>query len=157
MYKGAIIIVSHDRHLLELSADRLVLLSDGTAVEFSGGLSEYQEMIASGPKSTMESIVSPPISSKSQNKKEKRRSSAQNRKQRSSLLDKVKRAEATVNQLMTERSCIDEALVDNLGLQNDAGKRKASNLMKSRASIEIKIKEAELAWLEATEGLDKLS
>jgi hypothetical protein len=73
------------------------------------------------------------------------------------LLDKVKRAEATVNQLMTERSCIDEALVDNLGLQNDAGKRKASNLMKSRASIEIKIKEAELAWLEATEGLDKLS
>ena len=40
-YTGAVVIVSHDRHMLEMTADRLVLVDDGTAKEFDGSLDDY--------------------------------------------------------------------------------------------------------------------
>ena len=40
-YSGAVVIVSHDRHMLEMTADRLVLVDNGTAREFDGSLDDY--------------------------------------------------------------------------------------------------------------------
>ena len=52
-YSGAVIIVSHDRHLLELTADRLVYVADGTATEFPGTLDDYQDLVMGrGPAGT---------------------------------------------------------------------------------------------------------
>src|SRR4051812_40598621 len=57
-YSGAVIIVSHDRHMLELIADRLVLVDGGTAREFDGSLEDYTALVlakdaaASGPAKT---------------------------------------------------------------------------------------------------------
>lgn len=42
-YKGALILVSHDRHLLEAIADKLWLIDDGKVSEFNGDLNDYQE------------------------------------------------------------------------------------------------------------------
>lgn len=39
-YDGAVVLVNHDRHMLELSADRLVLVDGGTAKEFSGSIED---------------------------------------------------------------------------------------------------------------------
>lgn len=44
-YEGAVVLVSHDRHMLELAADRLVLVDNGTATEFSGSIDDYTDMI----------------------------------------------------------------------------------------------------------------
>ena len=44
-YGGAVIIISHDRHLLELTADRLVLVADGKAKEFAGSLDDYRDLV----------------------------------------------------------------------------------------------------------------
>ncbi len=44
-YEGAVVLVSHDRHMLELAADRLVLVDNGTAKEFSGSIDDYTDMI----------------------------------------------------------------------------------------------------------------
>lgn len=44
-YGGAVVLVSHDRHMLELAADRLVLVDSGTAKEFSGSLDDYTDFI----------------------------------------------------------------------------------------------------------------
>ncbi|WP_235890461.1 ABC-F family ATP-binding cassette domain-containing protein [Sandaracinobacter neustonicus] len=44
-YGGAVVLVSHDRHMLELAADRLVLVDSGTATEFSGSLDDYTDFI----------------------------------------------------------------------------------------------------------------
>jgi len=44
-YEGAVVLVSHDRHMLELVADRLVLVDNGTAQEFSGSIDDYTDMI----------------------------------------------------------------------------------------------------------------
>src|SRR5919205_441552 len=44
-YSGAVVVVSHDRHMLELTADRLVLVDGGTAKEFAGSLDDYTDLI----------------------------------------------------------------------------------------------------------------
>ena len=44
-FGGAVVMVSHDRHMLELTADRLVLVDDGTAKEFDGSLDDYRDMV----------------------------------------------------------------------------------------------------------------
>src|SRR6059058_2070887 len=44
-YDGAVVLVSHDRHMIELTADRLVLVDDGTAREYAGSLDDYTDMI----------------------------------------------------------------------------------------------------------------
>ena len=46
-YNGAVVVVSHDRHLLELTSDRLVLVADGTAKEFTGTLDDYRDLLLS--------------------------------------------------------------------------------------------------------------
>ena len=47
-YDGAVVIVSHDRHMIELTADRLVLVDEGTAQEFAGTLDDYTDLILKG-------------------------------------------------------------------------------------------------------------
>src|SRR3546814_17596148 len=44
-YGGAVVMVSHDRHMIELTADRLFLVDEGTATEFSGSLDDYTDLI----------------------------------------------------------------------------------------------------------------
>jgi ATP-binding cassette subfamily F protein 3 len=51
-YSGAVVIVSHDRHMLELTADRLVLVDAGTAKEFHGSLDDYIAFILGGDRSS---------------------------------------------------------------------------------------------------------
>src|SRR3546814_2554226 len=49
-YEGAVVIVSHDRHMLELTADRLVLVDGGAATEFKGSLDDYTAFVLSQGK-----------------------------------------------------------------------------------------------------------
>jgi ATP-binding cassette subfamily F protein 3 len=44
-YDGAVLVVSHDRHLLALTADRLLLVADGTATPFDGSLDDYRDLV----------------------------------------------------------------------------------------------------------------
>jgi ATP-binding cassette subfamily F protein 3 len=44
-YEGAVVLVSHDRHMLEMTADRLVLVDGGTATEFAGSIEDYTDLI----------------------------------------------------------------------------------------------------------------
>src|SRR3546814_21134837 len=44
-FDGAVLLVSHDRHMLELTADRLILVDDGTACEYDGSMDDYVDMI----------------------------------------------------------------------------------------------------------------
>src|SRR3546814_5048838 len=44
-FDGAVLLVSHDRHMPELTADRLILVDDGTACEYDGSMDDYVDMI----------------------------------------------------------------------------------------------------------------
>ncbi|HZT50938.1 MAG TPA: ATP-binding cassette domain-containing protein, partial [Stellaceae bacterium] len=142
-YQGAVILVSHDRHLVELTADRLILVANGTATEFAGSFEEYREMVLAetGPGDA------PRAQPRRATRKDERRSAAAARGRTQPLRDAVKRAEAEIARLSAERGAIDRALLAPQAA--DAGA-----LLQKRAALERRIAEAEALWLEASERLE---
>ena len=147
-YGGAVVVVSHDRHMVEASADRLVLVDDGRATEFVGSLDDYTaQVLGKGP-------AKPEGGGKTGNKKEDRRAAAQAREATAGLRKAVRDAEAETAKWTQRRSAIDRALFDPAtGAPADA-KRTAADLMRERGDVERALGKAEAAWLAASEALD---
>ncbi|MES2289708.1 MAG: ABC-F family ATP-binding cassette domain-containing protein [Pseudomonadota bacterium] len=142
-YEGAVVLVSHDRHMLELTADRLVLVDDGTAKEYAGTLDDYTDMIlGKAPKG--EKI----------NKKDDRKAAAAAREKGQALKAAVKTAEAVMAKLTAERSAIERAMFDPSSAAPEHAKLTMTDLMKRRADTEAKLEAAEAEWLAASEALE---
>jgi ATP-binding cassette subfamily F protein 3 len=149
-YEGAVVVVSHDRHLLELTADRLVLVHDGTADEFEGSLEDYRDFVLGrGDAAAAEKAP------KKTSRKDERRNAAEARARNQALRNAVKQAEAEMTKLTAERSDIDRALFDPAGYQGKHKDKKVTDLMKLRADVEQKLSIAEARWMEAAEALEQ--
>ncbi|WP_066809642.1 ABC-F family ATP-binding cassette domain-containing protein [Sphingomonas asaccharolytica] len=150
-YSGAVVIVSHDRHMLEMSADRLVLVDNGTASDFHGNLDDYIAFVLAkdaGSEGSSEAKVS---------RKDARRAAAEAREQSQGLRKAAKAAEAELARLTEQRSVIDRAMFDPSSAAPDLAKLTMTDLMKRRAEVEAKIEAAEAAWLEASEKLEQVA
>jgi ATP-binding cassette subfamily F protein 3 len=147
-YKGAVVMVSHDRHMLELTADRLVLVDGGTASEYAGTLDDYTDMILGRNQEAK-------AGSGGGDRKEGRRAAAEARTRNLELRKSVKREEEAIARLSARRSAIDRALFDPSNADLADGKLTMTELMKLRAEIERDLEQAEARWLEASEALDE--
>ncbi|HEX2117449.1 MAG TPA: ABC-F family ATP-binding cassette domain-containing protein, partial [Alphaproteobacteria bacterium] len=148
-YEGAVVVVSHDRHLLELTADRLVLVANGTADEFDGSLDDYRDLVLGRSEAAAEKPT------KKTSRKEERRNAAEARARNQALRNAVKQAEAEMTRLASERSDIDRALFDPANYQGKHKDKKVTDLMKTRAEIEQKLAAAEARWMGAAEALEQ--
>ncbi len=144
-YDGAVVLVSHDRHMLELTADRLVLVDDGTATEYNGTLDDYTDMILG---------KTPKSEGGKGNKKEDRKAAAAAREKGQSLRNAVKTTEAEMAKLTATRSAIERAMFDPATALPEHAKLTMTDLMKLRASVEAKLEAAEAAWVSASEALE---
>jgi len=144
-FGGAVVVVSHDRHLLGLIADRLVLVADGTAQEFDGTLDDYRDQVlgAGAAKGSNGG------SAKRGNRKDERRLAAAAREQTKVLRKAVVQAEAEVKRLLQKRDEIDVML--SAGAEGSS----ASDLMKTRGVVARTLADAERRWLEASEGVEQ--
>src|SRR5215218_1355273 len=88
-YRGAVVLVSHDRHMLELTTDRLVLVDGGTAREYAGSLDDYTDLILGR---NQEGGGDRPATKR--NRKDERRAEAEARAQGQSLRRAAQAAEA---------------------------------------------------------------
>jgi ATP-binding cassette subfamily F protein 3 len=150
-YSGAVVIVSHDRHMLEMSADRLVLVDNGTASDFDGSLDDYIAFVLAkdaGSEGSSEAKIS---------RKDARRAAAEAREQSQGLRKAAKAAEAELARLTEQRSVIDRAMFDPSSAVPELAKLTMTALMKHRAEVEAKIEAAEAAWLEASEKLEQVA
>ncbi|ACV74556.1 MAG: ABC-F family ATP-binding cassette domain-containing protein [Zymomonas mobilis] len=148
-YQGAVIIVSHDRHMLELTADRLILVDNGKATDFDGDLNDYTNFIlGKSDKPTSEAPV------KAQDKKADKRARAEKRQQSKALRDEIKKLEGEISKLTSRRSEIDQALFDPDQASPKDKKLTVTQLMKSRADIEDELNKKEAIWLEKSEMLE---
>ena len=149
-YSGAVLLVSHDRHMLELTADRLVLVEDGTAREFDGSLDDYTAQVLAKDAGTRSSAPKG-------NRKEERRAMAQAREKHQALRRRATDAEASVAKLGKQRSAIDRAMFDPSGAEPALTKLSMSELMKRRAEVQAAMEQAEALWLEASEALETVA
>ncbi|HEY0028797.1 MAG TPA: ABC-F family ATP-binding cassette domain-containing protein [Allosphingosinicella sp.] len=146
-YSGAVVLVSHDRHMIELTADRLVLVHDGTAAEYDGSLDDYTSMILQKDNGSSKSEPKA-------NRKDERRAAAAAREKSKALRTKAKAAEAEVARLTAQRGAVDRAMFDPSAAEASLAKHTMTELMKRRAELEAQIAEAEARWLEASEGVE---
>jgi ATP-binding cassette subfamily F protein 3 len=144
-FAGAVVVVSHDRHLLGLIADRLLLIDDGTATEFDGSLDDYRDRILAAGQGRGSDTAK---SAKRENRKAGRREASE----RSQALRKTaSQAEAELNILWQRRAEIDRML----SAPPSNGAPSVSELMKIRAEIERNVATVERRWLEASEAAER--
>jgi ATP-binding cassette subfamily F protein 3 len=151
-FGGAVIVVSHDRHLLGLIADRLLLVDGGRTQEFDGTLDDYRDSVLSaarGGKGKRQGEASPePKETMSKvERKEKRKAAADARERTKPLRKAIAAAEADMKKLTAKRDAVDTKLID-------AAPAEASDLMKQRGQLTRAIEEAEARWLEASEAVE---
>ncbi|WP_225009521.1 MULTISPECIES: ABC-F family ATP-binding cassette domain-containing protein [Novosphingobium] len=150
-YKGAVLLISHDRHMVELTADRLVLVDEGTAREFSGSMEDYIDFVLgrNQPKQDGGST-----GKGGGGGKQDRRASAQLREQLKGLKKTVTDAEARVNKLQAELSELDRAMFEPGSVKGDLAKLTMGQLSERRGRKASELEHAEAAWLEASEAYE---
>jgi ATP-binding cassette subfamily F protein 3 len=147
-FGGAVVVVSHDRHLLGLIADRLLLVDGGTVAAFDGTLDDYRDTILGVGGDRAEEVDRP---AKRENRKAERRLSAELRERNQALRKTAAQAEAEVARLSKRRAEIDA----QLAAPKANGGSSVSELMKTRAEVERNLVSAEHRWLEASEAVER--
>lgn len=148
-YSGAVVLVSHDRHMLELTADRLVLVDGGRAEDFAGSLEDYTDFVLGKSPDRAANGNTP-----AGNRKDARKAAADTREQAKRLRAAVKAFEAEIARLSAERSAVDRAMFDPSSAGPAHAKKTMTELMKLRADLSDRIAATEAEWLAASEALE---
>jgi ATP-binding cassette subfamily F protein 3 len=146
-YSGAVVLVSHDRHMLQLTADRLVLVDHGTATEFEGSLDDYTALVLQKDNGAAKGEAKA-------NRKDERRAAAAAREKSKSLRSEAKAAEAEIARLQAQRSAVDHAMFDPSAAEPALARLTMTELMKRRAELDAGLEAAEARWLEASEAME---
>ena len=148
-FGGAVVVVSHDRHLLGLIADRLVLVDGGTVQDFAGSLDEYRAMVLR-PGNNGAEDGDANGAKRASRKDERRRLAAESRETSKTLRKQVAEAEAEMKRLWQQRAEIDEMLS-----RPNANGASVAELMKTRSEVERRLASAEQSWIEASEAVER--
>ena len=152
-YSGAVVIVTHDRHMLEMTADRLVLVDGGTARDFDGAIDDYIAFVlAKAPAAGGNGVGERTGGAR----KTQRKAAAEARVRGQELRKRAREAELELEKLTAQRNAIDQAMFDPGSAEAPLAKLTMTELMKRRAELEGRIGLAEAAWLEASEALEAI-
>ncbi len=148
-YEGAVILISHDRHLVEATADRLWIVRGGTVTSYDGDMESYREELLAdrGGSVRLRSSDDGDAGDARPDRAAARRASAQRRQQLAPLKKRVTDAEKLVDKLTTELARLDALLADPT-LYEDPPRTQKVTL--ERGLVAKKLGEAEEAWLTAS-------
>jgi ATP-binding cassette subfamily F protein 3 len=152
-YEGAVILISHDRHLVEATADRLWIVRDGTVKSYDGDMDSYREELLAerAPRARMRDRAEGPETQGRTSRAGARRAAAERRAELAPLKKAMLTAEKNVEQLSADIARIDAALASP-DLYADAAK--AQRLAIERGQLAKRLTDAEEAWLAATSAYE---
>ena len=152
-FPGAVILVSHDRYLIEACADRLLIVANGEVVPFDGDLDDYRKLIlASGRDASAQTDGNGSDRAPKRDRAEMRRSAAEKRLELAPLRKRIAEAEATVTRLTNEIARLDSTLAEPGLFARDPVK--AATFAKARADHAAALAQAEEDWLEASAAVE---
>ena len=150
-FEGAVVLVSHDPHLVSLVADRLWVIKDGRCAAFDGDVADYRrEILDAGRQARREEKKdngNPPAS-----KKEDRRRRAEMRAAQAALRTAVRDTEKQMEALAGKRDKLAAKLADPKIYEGPTAD--FAKLAKQKADLDQNLTNAEAAWLQAQEALD---
>ncbi|MCF6301026.1 MAG: ATP-binding cassette domain-containing protein, partial [Proteobacteria bacterium] len=147
-FEGAMVLVSHDRHLLKTVTDRLVLVSAGRVKSFNGDLDDYRKFVKEQLKQTHK--LNKIIAEKPKN------DTGDLRKKIKPLRNKLQKLEKQLQQLNKEKTTIETQLSnDDIYTENQSGK--LIELFERQKQNKQKLDQVEINWLECSEQLEGLA
>ena len=152
-YEGALVLVSHDRHLLRNSVEQLVLVDQGRVAPYDGDLEAYERWILSA-----ESTVSDQSGSESRagvSSKERRKVAAEARAKLRPLQKALEKTERDIESLQAELERIQQTLADP-GLYDDDRKTELAERVRDEGELKANLAAAEELWLQQQEELESL-
>jgi ATP-binding cassette subfamily F protein 3 len=154
-FEGAMVIVSHDRHLLRSTTDLLWLVANNTALPFNGDLDDYQQWLSKRHSSTEE--ASSESSSKrlyATTRKDRRRQEAEQRRILQPLQKKLGEIEAILEKLGAEKLALNQELANSDLYQDPQQKEYLKALLIKQTHLEQRLVKAEESWLITSEALE---
>jgi ATP-binding cassette subfamily F protein 3 len=148
-FEGAMVVVSHDRHLLRSVADQFWRVGEGGVRPFDGDLEDYRAIIttptAASDKEKGEHSAAA--------RKEKRRDDAERRQRLQPLRKELTRLEKAMEKLGSEKAALTAALAEP-HIYAESAKEKLKALLVDQAGVDRQLAETEEAWLTASEALE---
>ncbi|MFT5788274.1 MAG: ATP-binding cassette subfamily F protein 3 [Shewanella sp.] len=153
-FEGAMIIVSHDRHLLRLSCSDYYLVDQGEVKSFEGDLDDYHQWLLEASKAANKddaSATAKPI----QDKKQQKRLEAELRQKLSpirKIQTKLEKEQQKANDRLSE---LEQMLADS-SLYDADNKAKLTKVLSERTTLTQGLEESEMEWLEVQEEIEKI-
>ena len=158
-FAGAMVIVSHDRHLLKTVTDELIIVHDYKAEPFDGDLDDYavfinQAMLSA--KTVNDASVDNNQTNSSVSKKEQRQKDAERRKQLQPLMNKLKKSEQRLEVLSDKKDALEKLLADP-DIYLEERKNSLKKVLFDKTKIDKELNEVEAQWMEVSEELETAS
>jgi ATP-binding cassette subfamily F protein 3 len=153
-YEGAVLIITHDRSLIELVADRLWLVDQGTVKTFTGSMDDYAKLVIERAKTATREEAAAGAAPKSANvnTKEARKAAAAARQAIAPLKKKADDLERKIETTGNQIKLIDHRLADPDLYVKD--KEKAVSFGKEKAKLESDLVRLEAEWMDAAEAYE---
>ena len=150
-YAGAVVLVSHDRHLLRTVADEFYIVHQGRAAAFDGDLEDYAKWLTDA-----DSAAARPAQRRletTESRRQRKREEAERRNSLSPLRAAIARCEDELERLARERSRVQAAL-EAPDIYAERCKERLGRLLEEQAQLARATEKAEGAWLASTESLE---
>ncbi|WP_223434014.1 MULTISPECIES: ATP-binding cassette domain-containing protein [unclassified Pseudomonas] len=153
-FSGAVLVVSHDRHLLKSTTDNFYLVADGKVEEFDGDLEDYARWLVDYRQRNAP-VSSTPVNPDKTDKKAQRQAAAALRQQLAPHKREADKLEAELGKLHEKLAKIDTSLGDS-DIYEPARKNDLRDLLAEQAKLKVREAELEEAWMEALELLESM-
>jgi ATP-binding cassette subfamily F protein 3 len=156
VFEGAVVIVTHDPHVIELTADRFWLIEDGRVEPFDGDMADYRSLLlgrGNGRNGASGNAKAADRNQGGPDKKEQRRLTAERRKALAPLKKRLTGAETAVHKLETEKAGLAKAMADPVLYRGDSAM--LVDLKKQLGRVEKNLESAEETWTSAQEAWDQ--
>ncbi|WP_024562189.1 ABC transporter ATP-binding protein [Franconibacter helveticus 513] len=156
-FEGALVVVSHDRHLLRSTTDDLYLVHDGKVEPFDGDLEDYQQWLSDLQKQESQPAEQPKENANSaQARKDQKRREAELRTLTQPLRKEITQLEKQMEKLNATLAEVEEKLADS-AIYDPARKAEMNECLQTQAKTKAALEECEMAWLDAQERLEAMT
>jgi len=155
-FEGAMVVVSHDRHLLRTTIDDLYLVHDKKVEPFAGDLDDYHQWLSDQQRIEKQAAQGvDKVASVSANRKDQKRLEAEFRKKLTPFKKQLTDSEKKMDRYSGRLAEIEELLSDS-SLYEQENKKQLTDLLKEQGEVKEQLEETEMLWMEAQEQIETL-
>jgi len=152
-FSGALVVVSHDRHLLRSISDSLFLVAGGGVQAFDGDLDDYRRWLSEHDSGRHTQAAQAPAGHSASARRDRRRQAAEDRQRLQPLRNTLRHLESELKRLGAEKADLERRLADS-AIYGDSQREQLKALLLDQGRVDKALSDAETAWLETSEALE---